>query len=183
MDLVKRIQERREVILERWFEAIVKTYPADASRFFVGERDRFRNPVGHAFRRSTAVLLTAITDGVTADELKVALDDVVRLRAVQDWSPSQAVSFIFLLKQVLRREFAEELEREGGYDRLLDIEGSIDGLALRAFDNYLRCKESIYDIRAREAHRRTAKLVEQVNRLYPNVELGEPGPEKRDRQG
>ena len=164
--LTDLLEEKRQDILHRWIEMILDTYPQDASGFLHQERDRFSNPIGHTIRKETEVLYSALLGQADSTMLAVSLDRIVRLRTVQDLSPAQAVSFVYLLKTVIREELCESLKDPKLVVELLDFESSIDGLALQAFDNYMGCKQAIYDIRAREAHRRTEKLVEQVNRIY-----------------
>ena len=146
-------QEKQVAILDRWRELILSSYPADAAGFFRREKDRFANPVGEAVRRHSAVLL----DGILADTpphdpaIAEALDGLVRIRAVQDFTPAQAVAFVFQLKQALR----EALPEGGGAP--VELELRVDRLALAAFDHYARCREQIYDIKVREIRNRTAR--------------------------
>jgi hypothetical protein len=149
-------QEKQVAILDRWRELILSSYPADAAAFFGRQKDRFANPVGEAIRRGTAVLL----GGMLADEspssapMTEALDALVRIRAVQDFTPAQAVAFVFRLKQAFREVLAPP-PREGDFPAELDAR--VDGLALAAFDHYTRCREQIYDIKVREIRNRTAR--------------------------
>ena len=41
------MEGKKSVILERWFDAILETYPTDSSGFLKKQSDRFANPVGH----------------------------------------------------------------------------------------------------------------------------------------
>jgi len=146
-------QEKQVAILDRWRELILSSYPADAAAFFGRQKDRFANPVGEAVRRHSAVLL----EGILADTpphdpaIAEALDGLVRIRAVQDFTPAQAVAFVFQLKQALR----EALPEGGGAP--VELELRVDRLALAAFDHYARCREQIYDIKVREIRNRTAR--------------------------
>ena len=110
-----------------------------------GELDRFRNPVGHAMRNSMATLVEEVLGDMDADKIAPALDAIVRLRAVQDLTPSAAVGFVFLLRPVVRGS---------NPSRPAMVEAHIDQLALMAFDRYLRCREQIAEIGANEARRR-----------------------------
>lgn len=68
--------------------------------------------------------------------IALALDAIIRIRAVQDLTPSQAVEFLFLLKPIMR-----ELAPEQDQVRLAD---RIDRLALMAFDKYMQCRRRSY---------------------------------------
>jgi len=83
------------------------------------------------------------------------------------------VAFVFLLKRAVR-EVLEEGSRPSLPARVLsDLEARVDALALSAFETYTRCREDVFEIRVREAQRRTAALLERFNRETP---VGEPAP-------
>ena len=71
----------------------------------------------------------------------------------------------------------------GRADQLSDFESRVDGLALSVFDEYMRCREKICDIRVNEAQMRSAKLVEQVNRIYGGSERESPDDEAKNSAG
>jgi hypothetical protein len=150
------LQRRRDPILEQWLHRILDTYPADSFRFLQGERDRFNNPIGHTLRHGTAVLFDALCSGAEPQAVSDALEEIVKIRAVQEGSAAQAMSFVFLLKTVVRAELGERISDPALCGSLLEFESRVDGLSLYAFDHYLACRERIYAIRAREAARRSA---------------------------
>jgi RsbT co-antagonist protein rsbRD N-terminal domain len=132
-----------EPMLERWLARTIQSYPSAAVPFLAGEADRFRNPVGHTLRQSLTILLQQLQGSMEAGHLGPALDAILRLRAVQELSASQAVGFVFLLKPIVR-ELAPECDQGLLSER-------IDVLALLAFDQYMRCREQLAEIRARES--------------------------------
>ena len=81
------------------------------------------------------------------------LDKVIRIRAVQEFSPSQALAFVFSLKEVIREVLGKEIRENHLQDQLLLIEKRIDALALRAFDVYVSCREEVYELRINEVKR------------------------------
>lgn len=90
---------------------------------------------------------------------------------MQDFSASQAVSFIFLLKKVIREEIEEELKDNQSSLELAAFEVKIDELALLSFDIFMRCREKIYDLKAQEIKRMTFKLLQRANLI---CEMQEP---------
>jgi hypothetical protein len=151
----------RSDILQRWFQLVVDGYPSGVGRFLASETDLFANPVGQTLRRQCEALLCGLLAGSAPGDLTAALDDIVRIRAVQDFSPSQAVGFVFLLKRAVREQAGDapgpELARE-----LTELDGRIDGLACQAFDIYMSCREKIYELKANEIRNRTYKLLERL---------------------
>ena len=92
----------------------------------------------------------------TVEEMRRSLDRVVRIRAVQDLPASEAVGFVFLLKQAIR----DVPGAPDGAD-LSEMHERIDRLALEAFDLFVQCREKIYDLRVREIRDRTSTLLER----------------------
>jgi len=135
-----------EPILEQWIARTVQSYPSSAAAFLSGEKDPFRNPVGRTLRQSLTTLFRELQGGMDAAHIAPALDAIVRIRAVQDLSASQAVGFVFLLKPIVR-----EIAPESGQTPL---DERIDQLALLAFDKYMQCREQVKEIRARESWHR-----------------------------
>jgi hypothetical protein len=134
-----------ETILEQWFAQAIESYPRLTAQFLAAERDAFRNPVGHTLRDGMAVLLQEILGEMRASMVSPALDSIVRIRAVQDFKPSEAVGFIFLLRGILLGSSPP---------RPAMLEARVDQLALMAFDHYMNCREDIARVRTNEAKRR-----------------------------
>jgi len=156
-----------EPILEQWIARTVQSYPSSAAAFLSGEEDPFRNPVGHTLRQSLTILYHELQGSMDEARIASALDAIIRIRAVQDLSPSRAVGFVFLLKPIVR-EFAPETGQALLANRIEDrindqindqihnqINDRIDRLALLAFDKYMQCREQVAQIRARESWHRT----------------------------
>jgi hypothetical protein len=136
----------RVSIVDSWYLRTLEAYTAETRRFLLSEPDRFRNPVGHAIRESLAVLAEELAGEMNAARIVPALDAIVRILAVQDFAPSDALRFIFLLKQVVRQS-------EGAEAEFPLLERRLDELALTAFDVYTSCRDQIFRLRANEAQR------------------------------
>ena len=152
--------------MERWFQLVLGTYPADTSRFLKQEKDRFTNPVGYAISQELEALYDELLQEMNSDKLAACLDNIIRIRAVQDFSPSQTIALIFLLKKAIREELASEITENRVFEELLKFESRIDKLVLLAFDIYMKCREKVFEIRVNEAkaeRERVLKLLERIN--------------------
>jgi len=150
-------------IAERWIERIFATYPPGSAEFLAGQRDRFANPVGHAIREAASVIVGALwhdTPGPAVDE---ALDRIVRIRSVQDLSPSEAVGFVFLLKDVLEETSTDGSGLSGPAGKR-QLERRIDALALRAFDIFMGCREQLFEVRLHERDRWAAVALKRIEK-------------------
>ncbi len=135
----------RQPILEKWIAETMASYPPAAVPFLAGESDPFRNPVGHAVRESLTIMFEQLLGEMDRERLNPAFDGIVRMRAVQELSPSEAIGFIFRLKAILR-ELAPEEDQIALAER-------VDRLALMAFDKYTQCREQLAEIRIKELRR------------------------------
>ena len=147
MGLNEVLAARREKVLERWFQAVLATYPEETARFLAGGADPFANPVGHTVRDGLGRLYDRFATDAPSSELSAAIDGIVRIRAVQEFAPSAAVGFVYTLRGILREELADAVLDPAGQAAL---ENGIDRLALVAFDVYMKCREKIFEIRMRE---------------------------------
>jgi hypothetical protein len=166
MKLEDLLKQKASHIRKRWLDLILETYPADSQRFFREQKDRFANPVGTTLSREVESLYHELLHGMDPERLNSSLEEIIRIRAIQDFSPSKAMSFIFLLKKVLREELDKEIkESPAASQELLTLESSLDEMALRGFDLYMRCREKIYEIRAKETKNQVSRLLQKAGLL------------------
>ncbi|HLA00294.1 MAG TPA: RsbRD N-terminal domain-containing protein [Thermodesulfovibrionales bacterium] len=177
MKLKNLLKEKRSKILKRWTDLILDTYPAESALFFRDQKNRFSNPVGHTITQGAEDLFEEILQGIDSDRCSTFLDNIIRVRAIQDFIPSQAVSFIFILKKVLRDEFESEIHDNGLAEELLVIESRIDDLALLSFDIFMKCREKIYELKAMELNNQTYTLLKKA-KLIVDLEEQETDPVK-----
>ena len=165
MSIEKFLAEQKDVILKKWFDLILETYPPDTSAFLKKQSNRFSNPVGHTIHEGMLQILAGLTGEHTEEKISEFLDNIIRIRAVQDLTASKAVSFIFSLKQVIRETLRASSQKPMPYEELLALESRIDTLALAAFDIFMQCREKLYDIKANEMRNMTFRLLQRVNKM------------------
>lgn len=154
------LAEPRKAILDRWVESVFAGYPEETAKFLRKQSDRFANPVGMSLKEALADLLDGVLDRVDPAELEEALDRVIRVRAVQDFSARDAVGFVFDLKPLLRSGL--EAVPAGSRPSTTEIEASVDSLGLLAFDVYMRCREQVWAIRNAEVKNLSVGIMERV---------------------
>jgi len=157
MELATLLKQNRKSILDRWFDLVIRTYPPDSAEFLTRQKDPFRNPVGHAIAQGLGPIYDHIVSGLDADRLRDALDRIIRIRSVQDFTPSQAVGFVFQLKSVIRDVLEDRIPGpihdgpgSGAAGEGAEIASRIDAVALLAFEKYMECRETLHEIRCRE---------------------------------
>lgn len=146
--------QKRAATLEKWLEQTLATYPSQTAGFLRKETDRFRNPVGSTLKEGLATLVEEITGEMDMVRVRPAIESIVRLRAVQDFTAAQATSFVFALRGILNESW------EGASQAVWQTR--IDEVALLAFDLYTKCREEIHEIKAR-AHQREVYVWEKMS--------------------
>ena len=153
--LLLSLDGKRDAVVTRWLGRTLQDYAEDTSRFLLREKDRFHNPVGHALKEGLPALFDALLLGDASGDLESKLDAIIRMRAVQDFSATQAVSFVFLVKEIVRQQVKDGRDASPGGRALAAFESRVDRLALHAFNLFVQCREQISAIKARSAGRRT----------------------------
>jgi hypothetical protein len=178
MKLRELLLEKKSRIVKRWFDAIIENYPADSSNFLKNQRDRFQNPVGNTISEGIQNIFEEFLQDPDSEKIFPILNDIIKIKAVQNFPPSKALSFLFLLKKVIREEADSEIRKRQLADELTEFEAQIDKLILLSFDIYMKCREKIYEIKADEVRRMTFRLLQRANLICEiQEEESSPGEE------
>ena len=175
--LISLLEQRKTAILKKWFALAIETYPSDTAKFLKSQKDPFANPVGRTIYRGLETLMDELLKEMDYEKLVSSLDPIIRIRAVQNFSPSQAIGFIFFLKNVIRESLHKEIVEKEIFNELMLFESKIDEIVLIAFNLYIQCKEKVYELKANELKNRTLKAFERagiVSELPPDEPNFEP---------
>jgi hypothetical protein len=159
------LSQHRKDIVRQWIRRTMAAYPAASRAVFERNRNQFANPLPHILSTGIERLFDALTDGAGPDEVALAMDGIVRLKAVQDFAPSQALSFVFELKAIIKEQLGSELNSPEVFNAFLVMEQDIDRMASIAFDLYTACREKLFEIRTNEIRNQTHMLIRRVNEM------------------
>lgn len=148
MDLAEGFRNHREKIVNKWVEYTLSTYAS--SGFFVKEHDKFANPVGGNIRQALGTLFKLLAKGADSKEFIPSLEQIMSIRSVQEFTPSQAVAPLNAVKHITREVFAADKERKHLVGELYDFEFAVDLAMLAAFDIYMQYRERLYQVRINE---------------------------------
>ena len=148
MNLSETLQEKKQQIQSVWADRTLDSYTS--SGFFKKSLDNIANPIGANIRDGLSSILDLLLDGAKPEEFAKPLDQVIRIRAVQDFSPSQAVVPFLELKWVIRQILNDNKKTRDLTRELAELDCAIDRLALAAFDKYMECREQLFQVRIKE---------------------------------
>ncbi len=170
MTLQELLSKRKKAILDRCLNLLFDTYPYDSVTLFKNQPDPFANPVGSTFRRELEIVLDGLSEWVDPGNLTSSLDAIVRIRAVQEFRPSDALAFMVHLKKAIREELREIRMSPELVNDLARLDLCIDELTFAAFDLYVACREKIAEIRVGEARAERDRLARVVQAMSQRQE-------------
>jgi hypothetical protein len=148
MKLPDILQDKKDKILSIWIDRTLDSYKSPG--FFKKAKDHFANPTGANIKEGLTRVLDLLFAGAAIEEFANPLDQVVRIRAVQEFSPSQAVVPFLELKWIIRQVLSEKNKNISPDLNMDTLDCEIDRVALAAFDIYTQCRERIYQVRIKE---------------------------------
>ena len=160
--LGKILEKNKAAIAKKWFNLAAQTYAPDTAEFLKSKTDPFDNPVGNSMLTGLDGILDQLIHTMDPTTLNSYLDPIIRIRAIQNFTPSQAIAFILSLKKVLREYLAKDLQDHRMAAEFIEFEFKIDQLCLIAFDIYMQCREKVYQISANETRNRTFRAFERA---------------------
>ncbi len=148
MELPEALKNKEEDILSVWTERTLDSYTS--SGFFKRSKDQFANPVGANITQGLTGIFQLLLAEAEPKEFAEPLDQVIRIRAVQEFTPAQAVAPVLELKWVVKQVFSADKEYRGMLSELAAFDCDVDRLALAAFDMFMACRDRLYNARIRE---------------------------------
>ena len=176
MTVGELLKARKEAVFQRWLADALASYPEDAADVFRRKKDPFENPVGTSVRAATGAILGALLGETDPETVDRHLEQVVKIRAVQQLTASEALGFIFRLKEAIRAELGERAAGAELASQWVELDRQIDRIGLAAFDIYVRCRERLSDLRVNEVKRRVSWILEKFNSRGPEPESARVDP-------
>ena len=148
MDIETLLTEKKKAVIRKWTDQVLESY--SSPEFFKKQKDRFANPIGATISDGLAKLYTVLVEKKDLDEALKPLEDIIKIRAVQEFTPSQAVLFLYQFKNIVHQELPGAKNRDDISVSLDALAARIDKAALMAFDIYMNCRERLHQIRINE---------------------------------
>jgi len=158
------IKLNRDRILDAWFRSIANTYPAETFKFLTEKKDKFANPMGSTYREALPAILDVL--GGAEEEIAAAssaVRDIVRVRAIQDFTPSAAVAPFYYIKDLVREFVCDATAKDPVPPKELDaFDARVNSLVFLAFDIYMECRETVWRVKYDEIMKRPFMVREGV---------------------
>ncbi len=173
------MRANEERIVKQCFERLTGCYHPETAGFMKKERDPFQNPFGHAVRAALEGVFKELIEEGRPEGFRRALQELMRIRAAQTESASEALCFVRFLREAVQEELAREAGRNGGWDGIPEeyslLEEHLHELTVIACDLFVESRKKIDAIRIKEI--RAEK--ERLERLMRAAEDGSREGKKR----
>ena len=170
MSLKQRLMEKKASITASWRDTALAV-PAGARFDFLEKQRSIVDAMGSGLVQGMSGLFDALLQGGIPNDVSRFLDIMVRIRASNDFTASQAVTFLIEVKKIIRRELGSDgLADAPLREELSAWDSAVDDLVLFAFDLYARSRENVLDANAAEESRKTLLLLKKA-KLLPDDEL------------
>jgi hypothetical protein len=159
--LKKLLLDEKAAITKMWLDKLFQTYSPDAVKLFAKDKNQFTNPVGNILSEGINGAFEALVEEDN-EALAANLDKIIRIRSVQDMSASQSVSFVFFLKDVVRRALKNHLKGPAMMAELIRFDAGVDAATLAAFDAYVQCRDKVFELRVNEVKRNVSQILKMT---------------------
>ncbi len=179
--LMTVLASRKAEIAARWLDQAIRIYPAETAALLKRDGDPFGNPVGYALSTGISGLVDGLLSDADASSLGAHLEPILRIRSVQNLTPSQALGFVFELKQVIREVLKDALSLPRLAGEWLALDARLDPLARLSFEIFTRWRENVHEIRVRDIKRQLSGYLRrfelgQAACARPAVDVSDAGP-------
>ncbi|MGE5423397.1 MAG: RsbRD N-terminal domain-containing protein [Ignavibacteriales bacterium] len=149
----KALNDKKQSILSKWQAVANGSYGAQDPRHVRKTGGRFSDPIGYVTGETTAEILEWLIENESTVDINSPLEEICRLKAVQDISPDEGMSFIFALKPIIRNEIRVGHSLDNWTAELEELDKRIDEVGWRALAIYTDCRSRIHEIKMNEIKR------------------------------
>ena len=169
MKINEILTNQKSSILKRWFKAIIDSYPAESGQYLSNTSNKFSNPIGVAIENALPPILDAVISNTLSEDAEKGLEDIIKIRAVQEVDASDALGFIFSLKAILISDISSYLNTDDAIREFFLLEKSLDAVTLYSFNQYVKLRENIFQIKSNERLKTFEKMINRLNDKYEEL--------------
>ena len=154
--------QKKDAIIKSWIDMVVSSYAPDTAQFIRSRKDRFANPIGSSITTGLTGLFEQLLDSPEEAKVRKFLDPIIRIRAIQNFTPSQSTAFVLVIKKIVRDNLKKELADQRTASAIAAFEANVDAICLLAFDIYMECREKIYELKTNTERDKIYKAFERA---------------------
>ncbi len=157
--------EQKDTLIKKWTDLVHGSYPFETVGFLRTKKDQFANPVGYRTDQAALAIIDVLfTESPDQETVGKCIEEIVRVRAIQDFSPEVAVGIFFAIKDIIRDIVRKSGKMDSCIVALLEMESRVDAICLMAFGSYARCREKLHLLKVEEFKRSHSQIVRLAER-------------------
>ncbi len=149
----------KEYILEQWLSQRLEVFSKQKQSMISTQMDPFQNPIRHEMYLGLKGILEDFLD--EGEQTKLALDQISRVLAVQNFPPSEAMSLFYELKEIVKAR-AKKTGVSFSHKEWENFGLRIEQLTLEGFDCYMGHREKIYQLKVDETKNKSFMLIKKA---------------------
>lgn len=154
MSLKELLELRRSDILNDWKKKTLNAEEKNKfSKSILKMDNPFINPVGVNVSEALSGLYESLLN--QRDGAADMLDDILRIRAVQEITPGESIRFLIQFKEIVENHIPELKKDMNLKLELAEFYFRVDELMLQGFDIYMQCREQLWNIKMDEIKNNT----------------------------
>ncbi len=158
----EQIKGRIQLIQQKFLDVLLSAYTVSFVSPSAGTGDPFCDPVRSTYYNCAPRLIEWVVNDGNIKEVKENLMSIIRIRSVQNYTPSETISFVLALRWIFRDTIYTSLEEGDREGLFLLFESRIERLLLMALDCYVQCHDKIGQIRINETKAERDRLMKLV---------------------
>ncbi len=166
MEIFTFLKDNKSEIISKWHKAILDTYPKEGGKFLFGNKNQFSNPIGYTVSAELPNIYDELISGMDSEKLRTSIENIIKIRAIQEFTTAEAIGFLHLLKNILKSDIEQNINDRDFIKGRVEFESRIEQAVNIAFDLYLEKKIKLVEIKLSEVKKRNQKMVERLNRKY-----------------
>ena len=161
MKLQELLKKNRESLIADWEDIILGEYAPETFRIFKKQKNRFANPIGHKVSHGVAELFDVICDESDKEVDTPALNEMLKVRALQPITAAEALFFLFDIK-LLVEKICQKQGMDKLYKEFLVFCTRVDATAIAMFDIFTNCRQRVYQVRLNEYRTKRSIIIDNA---------------------
>ena len=152
-------EKNKDWILEKWLDRRLSLFSNQKQSLIKSQMNQFQNPIRHEIHEGLKMILENFDQ--ESEKFNEAVEQICRVMAIQELSPSKAIAFFYELKEIFH-DRVKKLEHNLTGKEFAEFNSNIEKMTLKTFDCYCGHREKIYQLKVDESKNKAYMLIKKA---------------------